>query len=62
MHTGHQWLISKSMFQDIFQIRPPKTLLDLVVDHESEIHYVPVETPTILQDVDTHKDYETYRP
>jgi molybdenum cofactor cytidylyltransferase len=62
MRRGHPMLFHHSLWPDILALHPPHTLRDLLVSHHDQIHYVTVDTPTILQDMDTPADYSKYRP
>ncbi len=62
MHRGHPWLIGHSLFPEIKNLQPPATMRDFFMKHSDQIHYVLVDSPTILQDLDTPQDYERYRP
>jgi len=62
MHRGHPWLIEKSYWKEIFNLMPPHTLRDFLTMHNEVIDYINVETPSIIQDLDTQKDYSKYKP
>ncbi len=60
MHRGHPWLISRILWQAILALHPPETLRDILMQHAAQITYLPVESASILQDLDTPTDYEQY--
>lgn len=62
MHRGHPWLVSKAYWNEILELKPPLTLNDFLNNHSEEIEYVIVNTPSILQDLDTRKDYLKHKP
>jgi len=62
MRRGHPMLFHRSLWPEILALHPPQTLRDLLLAHAERIHYVTVDTPTILQDVDTPEDYLKFRP
>jgi molybdenum cofactor cytidylyltransferase len=62
MRRGHPWIISRSLWQEALELRPPATLRDLFAAHAAEIEYLPVETNSILRDLDTPTDYASQRP
>ncbi|MGB9586327.1 MAG: nucleotidyltransferase family protein [Anaerolineales bacterium] len=62
MHRGHPWLIDHQLINSMKALQPPQTIRDFFQAHADLIHYVVVDTPTILQDLDTPADYERYRP
>jgi CTP:molybdopterin cytidylyltransferase MocA len=43
-------------------MNPPESPRDFLNRHASEIHYVEVDTPSILADLDTPDDYHRSRP
>jgi molybdenum cofactor cytidylyltransferase len=60
MHRGHPWLVARSLWPDIINLRPPKTLRDFLTVHAGQIEYLPVRTASVLQDLDTPADYDLY--
>ena len=62
MRRGHPWLIERSLWQGILALQPPATLRDFLKGVEKEISYLPVDTPSILNDLDTFEDYQNGRP
>jgi molybdenum cofactor cytidylyltransferase len=62
MRRGHPWILDRSLWTFVFKMQPPESLRDLVRNLASSIRYVPVDTPTVLQDLDTPQDYQQYRP
>lgn len=59
MRRGHPWMVPAAFLDDILQLPEKKTMRDFLSSHSSEIHYVLVETPTILADLDTMDDYDS---
>ena len=57
MRRGHPWLVGRPLWDGILAMRSPKTSRDFLHEHAQVITYVDVDTPTILQDVDTPEDY-----
>lgn len=62
MHRGHPWLFDKSYRKEIFDLVPPDTLRDFLNKHNEIIDYLKVDTPSVIQDLDTHNDYSKYKP
>ncbi|HVP21456.1 MAG TPA: nucleotidyltransferase family protein [Anaerolineaceae bacterium] len=62
MHRGHPWLIHRTLWEELVALQPPYTLRDILQKHAGEIHYVNLDTPSILADLDTPEDYQKYRP
>ena len=60
MHRGHPWLAARSLWPVMLALHPPQTLRDFLAQNASIISYVPVETDSILQDLDTPADYERF--
>jgi molybdenum cofactor cytidylyltransferase len=57
MRRGHPWLVSRGRWDEILRLRCPQTPRDFLNDNADKISYVMVDTPTILQDIDTPEDY-----
>lgn len=59
---GHPWLVAKSLWDEILNMKENQTPRDFLNAHANEIEYVNVDSPTILQDLDTPEDYLKYKP
>jgi len=62
MRRGHPWLMKRSLWPGVLEMQPPHTMRDILVTFSDQICYVPVETDTILRDLDTFADYEREKP
>jgi molybdenum cofactor cytidylyltransferase len=62
MRRGHPWLVARPLWEDLLEMDPPKSPRDFLIGHADDIHYVNVETPSILADLDTPEDYHVSRP
>ncbi len=62
MHRGHPWLVAQKHWNTILQMHAPDSPREFLNRHSREIHYVDVNSPTILQDLDTPQDYLKSRP
>ena len=62
MRRGHPWLIKKSLWQELLEMRTPLTPRDFLNRHATGITYLNVETPTVLADLDTPEDYQESHP
>ncbi len=62
MHRGHPWLLGQAYWDEVLALKAPLTLRDFLNAHQAEIEYLTVNTPTILQDLDTQEDYEQSKP
>jgi len=62
MRRGHPWLLPRELWGEILRMGSGESLRDFLNRHADEIHYVEVEDPGILQDLDTPGDYLKSRP
>lgn len=62
MRRGHPWLLDRSLLPAALGLKNPETLKDFLKRNSEKIHYVLVETDSVLQDIDTPEDYLNYRP
>jgi molybdenum cofactor cytidylyltransferase len=59
---GHPWLVARPFWEELLQMKSPESPRDFLNRHSNEIHYVEVDTPSILADLDTPDDYQKSRP
>jgi molybdenum cofactor cytidylyltransferase len=62
MHRGHPWLLEKSLWDEVLALETTITLHDYLNRHKDKIKYIIVNTPSIIQDLDTMDDYKTFSP
>lgn len=62
MRRGHPWLIARPLWSEILNMPLDQSPRDFLNKHANEIEYVNLDTPTILQDLDTPEDYLKYKP
>lgn len=62
MRRGHPWLVERSLWNPLLELGPQRSPRDFLFQQAHEIEYVPVETPSILSDIDTMEDYQRSRP
>lgn len=62
MRRGHPWLVARTQWDSLLDLSPEQTPHDFLTAHAADIHYLPVETSTILQDIDTPAEYEQQKP
>ncbi len=62
MHRGHPWLLGRVFWPDVLALRPPLTLRDFLVEHHAIVDYLVVDTPSVIQDLDTQEDYSKSKP
>jgi len=57
MRRGHPWLIVRSLWPEVQILPPGRTLRDVLNAQAEKINYLQVDSPSILQDLDTPEDY-----
>ena len=62
MHRGHPWLIHRGLWPELLQLSQSESSRGLLNRHADEIRYVEINSPTILEDMDTPQDYLKLRP
>lgn len=62
MRRGHPWLVDRSLWDTLLSMGEDLTMRDFLHMHEDKIHYVNVNTPDVMKDLDTPDDYQQYRP
>lgn len=62
MRRGHPWLVARSLWPAVFALQAPATLRTLFSAYQQQIEYLPVDTDSILQDLDYPQDYERQKP
>ncbi|RPI92138.1 MAG: nucleotidyltransferase family protein [Chloroflexi bacterium] len=62
MRRGHPWLVARPLWDELLQMKPPESPRDFLNRHGDEIHYVDVDNPSILADLDTPEDYQKSHP
>jgi len=61
-HQGHPWLVDRIYWKEIQMLASESTLKEFLVQHKKSIQYVHVDSPTILQDMDTPEDFQHIKP
>jgi len=62
MHRGHPWLVARTHWNTILRMHTPDSPREFLNRQSPEICYVDVDSPGILQDLDTPEDYLKSRP
>ena len=62
MRRGHPWVIDRSLWPGVLALQPPASLRDFLRENAGQIQYLVVDTPSVLQDIDTPEDYQRLRP
>jgi molybdenum cofactor cytidylyltransferase len=57
MRRGHPWLVARELWDEILKMPAGETSRDFLNRHAKDIHYIKLDTPTILQDLDTPEQY-----
>jgi len=59
MRRGHPWLVGRSLWLALSSLSADQTMRDFLNQQQDQIHYLAVDTPSILQDMDTPEDYQS---
>jgi molybdenum cofactor cytidylyltransferase len=62
MRRGHPWLVEHRLWKSILELRSDCTIRDFLNQCADQIDYLMVDTSSVLQDLDTPKDYQRQRP
>ena len=62
MRRGHPWLVARSLWHEILAQGPDQTPRNFLNVHAEDIHYVELDSPSILADLDTPEDYRVAHP
>jgi molybdenum cofactor cytidylyltransferase len=57
MRRGHPILIDRRYWNDLLNLPRNGSPRDVINEHKEAIHYVNVDTDSVLRDVDTPQDY-----
>jgi molybdenum cofactor cytidylyltransferase len=61
MQRGHPWLVARPLWEELLAMKSPKSPRDFLNAHAKKIEYVQVETPSIIEDLDTPDDYLKFK-
>jgi molybdenum cofactor cytidylyltransferase len=62
MRRGHPWLVARELWDEVIAMQSSQTPRDFLNAHAKDIHYVEMDTPSILADLDTPEEYRAARP
>ncbi len=62
MRRGHPWLVARELWDEVIAVQSSQTPRDFLNAHTKDIHYVEMDTPTILADLDTPEEYLKFKP
>ena len=57
MRRGHPWVVARQLWKELIEMNATQTPRDFLNAHSNNIQYVEMDTPSILADLDTPKDY-----
>jgi molybdenum cofactor cytidylyltransferase len=61
MRRGHPWIVDRSLWSDLRSTPPGYTMRDFLNAHRDTIRYLPVESASILHDLDTPEEYQKWK-
>lgn len=59
---GHPWLAAYRLWDSLLALDSSRTPRDFLNTHAAQIHYVEVDNPSVLADLDTFEEYLKSRP
>jgi molybdenum cofactor cytidylyltransferase len=62
LHQGHPWLIDRKLWGEIQGLTLENTMKDFLAHRKKSIQYVIVDSPTVLQDMDTPEEFRKIKP
>lgn len=62
MRRGHPWVAARALWPELLALPSERTLRDFLNEKAAEIHYLTVDSPSVLMDLDTPEDYRKYHP
>ena len=62
MRRGHPWLVANKFWPELLSMNPLQTPRNFLSTHSAQIHYVNIDNPSVLVDVDTPQDYQNTHP
>ncbi len=57
MRRGHPWLVARGFWDEIMALPARASMRQFLDVHDSDIHYLVVDAPSVLKDLDTPEDY-----
>lgn len=61
MQRGHPWLVARPLWEELLEMKSPRTPRDFLKKHARKINYVNVDSPSIIEDLDTPEDYLKFK-
>lgn len=62
MRRGHPWLVARPLWEELLSMESPQSPRDFLNAHQGGIHYVNVDDPNVLADLDTPEEYRKWQP
>ena len=62
MRRGHPWLVARPLWSELLDLQAPHSPRDFLNMHSAEIEYVVLDSPSIIEDLDTPEDYLKFKP
>jgi molybdenum cofactor cytidylyltransferase len=62
MRRGHPWLVARPLWSAVFDLGVDQTPRDFLKMHAADIAYVEMDSPSIIEDLDTPEDYLKFKP
>jgi molybdenum cofactor cytidylyltransferase len=62
MQRGHPWLVARPLWDELLRMKSPQSPRDFLQAHADEIEYVTVDSPSVIEDLDTPGDYLKFKP
>jgi molybdenum cofactor cytidylyltransferase len=62
MRRGHPWLVARPLWDRLLSLEPPRSPRDFLNVYTQEIEYVNIDSPSVVQDLDTPGDYLKFKP
>ena len=60
MRRGHPWLVARLLWSAILDLQSPASTREFLTEHASLITYQIVETPSVIEDLDTPVEYQQH--
>src|SRR4030067_719174 len=58
MRRGHPWLVSRTLWPAILDLKSASSTREFLMKYASQITYLIVETPSVVEDLDTPEEYQ----
>ncbi|MBM3124306.1 MAG: nucleotidyltransferase family protein [Chloroflexi bacterium] len=62
MRRGHPWLIGRSLWNSLLELDPSGSPREFINENQNRIEYVVVDSPSVIEDLDTPENYQNFKP